>query len=267
MSQELPYIRVSQEEFMRLRHGEFDAVAKGKLETYFKASQRQQRGHKRPTQPSWKAPPRPGRRPINPTAAYSPRLAAQGLCNKISALNMPVVQKKLMELVESEADLVTEVVLANAQTNPYYLELLVRVLRAMPSAIVATHLDLLTARFVEERAHMLVDDLGQDDYDAFCAFLTNKRTVRARYICILDLGDPGRLEHTVEEMLDALGAADGRHCKDLMIDLLQEYCRRRPGTRYGVHARCKAYLRDPVSAGLDSKTRFKMMDVVSLLAK
>jgi hypothetical protein len=267
MSQELPYIRVSPAEFASLRHDDFDAAIRAKLVACLRTTQRPQRRHKRPAKPSWKAAPRPGRRPLNPTAAYCPRLEAQGLCNKISPLNMPLVKKKLLELAETEADLVAEVVLTNAQTNPYYLELLVQVLGGMLPAIVSAHLERMTSRFVEERGHMLVDDLAQDDYDAFCAFLANKRTARARYLCIMDLGDLRRLDHTVEEMLDAMGAVDGRHCKDLMIDLLQEYCKRCPGARRNVCVRCTAYLRDPVAAGLDSKTRFKLMDMVVLLAK
>lgn len=267
MSQELSYIRVSPAEFASLRHDDFDAAIKAKLVACLRATQRPQRRHKRPAKPSWKAAPRPGRRPLNPTAAYCPRLEAQGLCNKISPLNMPLVKKKLLELAETEADLVAEVVLANAQSNPYYLELLVHVLGAMLPAVVSMHLERLTTRFVEEREHMLVDDLVHDDYDAFCAFLANKRTVCARYLCIMDLGDQRRLDHTVEEMLEAVGAADGRHCKDLMIDLLQEYCKRCPGARHNIRVRCMAYLRDPDAVGLDSKTRFKLMDMVALLAK
>jgi hypothetical protein len=37
--------------------------------------------------------------------------------------------------------------------------------------IVTTHIDQLTNEFIESRAHLLKDDLSQDDYDTFCTFL------------------------------------------------------------------------------------------------
>lgn len=193
-------------------------------------------------------------------------MTAQALCNKISPMNLARVQGKLLQLASLDAALVAEVVLSNAQTNSYYLELLVKVLGAMPALAVAAHVERLSNAFVDAREHMLVDELDTSDYDAFCAFLAAKRVVRARHFCILTLGDADRLHHTVDEMLHALGQVQSRYCKDLMIDLLQDYCGRRASAARHVVEECTIFLQNPTEAGLDSKTRFKLMDMVASLS-
>jgi hypothetical protein len=128
--------------------------------------------------------------------------------------------------------------------------------------IVTTHIDQLTNEFIESRAHLLKDDLSQDDYDTFCTFLKkNGRCVLGT--CASRLGDRERVSHLVAEMLDALG--DTCHSKDLMIELLQEHCEEVPGVKKDVRFRYIAYIRDPVGAGIDIKTRFKLMDMVTSL--
>jgi hypothetical protein len=65
-------------------------------------------------------------------------------------------------------------------------------------------------------------------------------------------------------MLDAL-ASPTLASKDLMIELLQEHCEKCPGVKKDVRFRYIAYIRDPVGAGIDIKTRFKLMDMVTSL--
>jgi hypothetical protein len=266
MDDDLPYIKVPLTVFRRLGHRDKNADIETMLAACLRTAPAQsQRGHKRTGQTKWKAPPRPGRRPLNPEAVSCARLSTQALCNKVSPSNLATVKRKILDLAEGEAELVVGVVLANATSNSYYLGLLVQVLSAMLPDVVATHIDQLTNEFVKGRAHLLKDDLSQDDYDTFCLFLKNKRSVRARHMCIMALGDRERVAHLVVEMLDALGKPETCHSKDLMIELLQEHCEKCPSVRKDVRLRYIAYIRDPVGAGIDLKTRFKLMDMVTSL--
>jgi hypothetical protein len=77
-----------------------------------------------------------------------PRLSTQALCNKVSPSNLATVKRKILDLAEGEADLVVEVVLANATANPYYLGLRASVSAMLPD-IVTTHIDQLTNEFIE----------------------------------------------------------------------------------------------------------------------
>jgi hypothetical protein len=261
-----PYIHVTQDVFLRLRHDDFDSLIKARLTACLRVEPPRHPIQKRQGRSSWKAEPRPGKRPLNPAAASCPRLSAQALCNKISPLNQAQVQQKLLKLAETEAEVVVEVVLSNATSTLYYLELLLTVLGAMPHAIVGPHIERLTSAFVETDSYKLVDDLGVDDYDKFCAFLANKRKVRAEFLCIMTLGDKRRMDHLVEGSLVALGEASGQYCKDLLIDILHDHCKSCPSITQGVRAQCRGYLGNPQASGLDNKTRFKLMDLVSSLS-
>jgi hypothetical protein len=135
MDDDLPYIKIPLSVFRRLTDKNVDMeMLSACLRTAPARSQRSQEDG----QTKWKAPPRPGRRPLSIRRCLCPRLT-QALCNKVSPSNLATVKRKILDLAEGEADLVVEVVLANATANPYYLAF-VQVLGAMLPDIVTTHI-------------------------------------------------------------------------------------------------------------------------------
>jgi hypothetical protein len=176
MDDDLPYIKIPLSVFRRFRRGQECRHGSHAVSVPTTAPARSQRGHKKMGQTKWKAPPRPGRRPLNPDAV-SAQGSHTGSLQQVSPSNLATVKRKILDLAEGEADPWWKSSWKRDGQPILPWPSRVSVSAMLPDIVTTIHRSTHQRVYRKPAAHLLKDDLSQDDYDTFCTFLKKKRCV------------------------------------------------------------------------------------------
>jgi hypothetical protein len=264
-------IRVSREAFEAGRTSACHEKMRTFLETsmcpsFTKASRPvRSRAPRKPVE-QWKSARPVGKRPLNPMAVVVPKKVVHAVCNKLSDANFGRMRKALVEHADADAEMVVSTIIECLVENGYYLPLFVKAvieLKRKHGGIVGAHVQLMHDDFVRDKQHMLKDDVGSEDYDAFCGFLAEKRKRLTKFEFLHSLGYASEMAELLPEIVILLGDKDTVWSKDMLIDMLGIHYRASKRADASSVKAYELYIGDKQRYGIDTKARFKLIDLVA----